>query len=838
MTNLEINLQNILNEKTTKILPENIKKDVQIFDVVGTLEEGASTDIPVKLFKTQEEMQADTTAKEGDLALVYDNSVVPMSEGSSFDTLYLPEKIVLSEPYTSDSTTYMEFGSQCSINKTEILYQISYFGEEIFADFQGNYTSEDGITYTRTSVNAYGCTFKNDILSLPTKVALSYEGMGTDNKARAEIYGPMIFTQKNFTFNGLYNYKQNAKEHSYKMRELSITNYNFDNGTDIDSVYTGQTEYTGINIGNIIYKYLKNYSIGMAFLDETKENIYLLSTVTITMVSNGVKFFPHIYSDSKCELVKYNISSGVTTNIPIVKNTVQNESGTVYIYIALPDECYWHIGTYQNGLDSSTNLYNLSKSISYKTNTGTEIEYSDRYIPSTTQLTCNEKDILPGIVCYGEEGITVGDGSIYNNLDIIDIVSTKTSSSDYDTGVYIKADLSSTNFRGIATKSITNDVDKLKDSLAVISKYTIPEKYKALFVEDASKDNTGIHTYYIGKYVIKDNNTSHNKHTIYIFSPDFKTVYQDGLTMDVPLDTFFSTENEDILHWFGYGAGGTLNVLTGEVTTISSAPSGEHGYGCACIVEGNEYYATQTALYKNGAKLLTLSMVTNGEGWGYLCRYLNGYVYVIPISGTDRQIACVNLSDNSVTYIDITSLTSYIQFVESNSSSSLYFVNSDSIYKLNGTSWSLAVDGISSYWHQPVRYGYISFVKVKEIDDIPAIISLTSGKVKYGENEYNLAAYNVKPITSWSSEANDRVLINGFDIYGYDVLDEYVKIIKLDYTSTSGNSEYMTLMDTGRTDECIVLPKTLNTNYTGTISPMEYDTAVTTSQDILGNATE
>lgn len=37
-TQLEQNLNLILNEKETKILPENIKKDVQIFDIVGTLE--------------------------------------------------------------------------------------------------------------------------------------------------------------------------------------------------------------------------------------------------------------------------------------------------------------------------------------------------------------------------------------------------------------------------------------------------------------------------------------------------------------------------------------------------------------------------------------------------------------------------------------------------------------------------------------------------------------------------------------------------------------------------------------------------------------------------------
>lgn len=38
MSVLQSNLEYILNEKETKIIPENIKKGVQIFDVVGTLE--------------------------------------------------------------------------------------------------------------------------------------------------------------------------------------------------------------------------------------------------------------------------------------------------------------------------------------------------------------------------------------------------------------------------------------------------------------------------------------------------------------------------------------------------------------------------------------------------------------------------------------------------------------------------------------------------------------------------------------------------------------------------------------------------------------------------------
>lgn len=38
MASLDEKAQNILNEKTSKIIPENIKKDVTIFDITGTLE--------------------------------------------------------------------------------------------------------------------------------------------------------------------------------------------------------------------------------------------------------------------------------------------------------------------------------------------------------------------------------------------------------------------------------------------------------------------------------------------------------------------------------------------------------------------------------------------------------------------------------------------------------------------------------------------------------------------------------------------------------------------------------------------------------------------------------
>lgn len=43
MSDLKTNLELILEEKNNKIKPENIKKDIQIFDITGTLEEGILT---------------------------------------------------------------------------------------------------------------------------------------------------------------------------------------------------------------------------------------------------------------------------------------------------------------------------------------------------------------------------------------------------------------------------------------------------------------------------------------------------------------------------------------------------------------------------------------------------------------------------------------------------------------------------------------------------------------------------------------------------------------------------------------------------------------------------
>ena len=66
MSELNEKLLEIKRQKDTYIIPENIKKDITVYGVTGTLEPGSSGSGDVKLFDTVEEMQQDPNPQEGD----------------------------------------------------------------------------------------------------------------------------------------------------------------------------------------------------------------------------------------------------------------------------------------------------------------------------------------------------------------------------------------------------------------------------------------------------------------------------------------------------------------------------------------------------------------------------------------------------------------------------------------------------------------------------------------------------------------------------------------------------------------------------------------------------
>ena len=208
MTILEQNLQTILNEKTTKIIPENIKKGVQIFDITGTLESNASTAEGAKLFKTKEEMNSSTGNTEGDLALVYRNEQQNMTADMEVTAITFPETVTLPTAFTdytysrlSSVDSSVMFDGGCVLSKTSFSFDAYTSNGYI----QASYTSEDGITYTRTSLQG------DNPIKLPTAVKGDANDWN-DNFGYFMQIGEIVFE-------GVYVYKN----HNWKLAPTQLT---------------------------------------------------------------------------------------------------------------------------------------------------------------------------------------------------------------------------------------------------------------------------------------------------------------------------------------------------------------------------------------------------------------------------------------------------------------------------------------------------------------------------------------------------------------------------------------------------------------------------------------
>ena len=166
MSELKTNLQEILQEKQDKIIPGNIKKDVQIFDVIGTYEGS------VKLFETVANMQDDNNAQNGDLAIVYGNVITELTAKSEFQIALFPEVVTLEQAVTTEKRLSLEVISGAAHPSEQgfgyLTSSLCNIGLLMSGDLV-QYTSNDGITYTRQSITGdkvgengldFGCILK------------------------------------------------------------------------------------------------------------------------------------------------------------------------------------------------------------------------------------------------------------------------------------------------------------------------------------------------------------------------------------------------------------------------------------------------------------------------------------------------------------------------------------------------------------------------------------------------------------------------------------------------------------------------------------------------------
>ena len=152
MSELSEKLTQILTEKEEKIIPENIKKDVQIFDIIGEYEgEGGSGE--VKLFETIGDMELDEDKQEGDLALVYGEELQNLKEDSIFSSALFPSEVELPEMISDTryasliSNDSVEYSASIELGSNVFVLILYINGME---NMRVEYTSEDGILYVRS----------------------------------------------------------------------------------------------------------------------------------------------------------------------------------------------------------------------------------------------------------------------------------------------------------------------------------------------------------------------------------------------------------------------------------------------------------------------------------------------------------------------------------------------------------------------------------------------------------------------------------------------------------------------------------------------------------------
>ena len=324
MGTLKENLTEIKRQKDTYLLPENLKQGVTCLGITGTLTPGSETGGGVKLFTTVDEMNADPNPQEGDLAVVYREEVKNATVDSRFQVATFPDTVVLDSAMTDfvevryrpvDSSVMFD----CMGSLDSSMFRMDCYTET--GEVRIQYTSSDGITYTRTDSTGNPVDFGTEIYYEMTE-------MWNDAIGKFIQAGGMYF-------DGLYQNK-------YVFSNILRANVLIDTNGKLYNVP--------------IFNYTKDYTYAISILE-----------------SHLVDLVRGIYEIDKCEIYELNTSSVGLMNILV--NTVNKKkeqyiigsfSNSYKSYIITKYVCDFSLANpitssiaYQYGSDTISSLTNV-----------------------------------------------------------------------------------------------------------------------------------------------------------------------------------------------------------------------------------------------------------------------------------------------------------------------------------------------------------------------------------------------------------------------------------------------------------------------------------------------
>lgn len=415
---LQTNLDEILLDKETNLLPENLKEGVTVLGVEGSLKVTGS-DSNIKLFETVEDMNNDPNPKEDDLAVVYREELKPFKEDTETQFITFPEQVILDEPFTGDVYGMLRAVDESVMFNGQVMLSQSMFD---FSGYSGTgmiqviYQSEDGITYTRQEFMGDSGDLTNPV---DLGIVVKWEPMEPFN----DVIGKFMLVGGN-TFDGLYQYQ----EHNVNTKISYLDNIQYSN--DTSSVVYDLTKYIDLSsyidlINSFLTKW--NMSQNQISIIVTNDGIIIYGAQSDTGNNSHTNL---ICTDTGTHYIGLASSLSSIENYVVHKVVIHSDNTFEEVdlsYKSIPNVanvCY---------VDTIDNAYGYTKMIfpnltllqtdvieivnnAYSDSITAQPSYYRQfdYLIASTQLTLNNpSQLLPDILAYGKNGNITGDGSIY-----------------------------------------------------------------------------------------------------------------------------------------------------------------------------------------------------------------------------------------------------------------------------------------------------------------------------------------------------------------------------------------------------------------------------------------
>lgn len=254
---LQTNLDEILLDKETNLLPENLKEGVTVLGVEGSLKVTGS-DSNIKLFETVQDMNNDPNPKEDDLAVVYRKEIQPFKEDTETQFITFPEQVILDESFTGNINGMLRSVDPSVMFDGQVRLNANMFHFDGWSEtgmIQVRYQSEDGITYTRQE-------FMGDSGDLTNPVDLGtivkWEPMEPFN----DVIGKFMLVGGNY-FEGLYEFNSQLEKDLIKLIPLENVTFDLDasNGfSNFQIDYNSNYIFSLTKVVNILNKINDEYN--------------------------------------------------------------------------------------------------------------------------------------------------------------------------------------------------------------------------------------------------------------------------------------------------------------------------------------------------------------------------------------------------------------------------------------------------------------------------------------------------------------------------------------------------------------------------------------------------